>query len=49
MKLVGGLNLSEKYEFVNWDDDIPNIYGKKKMATKPPTSDGQIQLVENSG
>ena len=23
---------SEKYEFVNWDDDIPNI-------SKPPTSD----------
>ena len=26
-------------EFVNWDDDIPNISGKMtKMATKPPTS-----------
>ena len=22
--LVGGFNPSEKYEFVNWDDDIPN-------------------------
>ena len=22
--LVGGLNPSEKYEFVNWDDYIPN-------------------------
>ena len=30
---------TEKYEFVNWDDDIPNINGKIKfMATKPPTS-----------
>ena len=30
---------SEKYEFVNWDDYIPNINGKiKLMATKPPTS-----------
>ena len=30
---------SEKYEFVNWDDEIPNINGKiKLMATKPPTS-----------
>ena len=30
---------SEKYEFVNWDDEIPNISGKiPKMATKPPTS-----------
>ena len=37
--LVGDLNPSEKYEFVNWDDDIPNISGKiQKMATKPPTS-----------
>ena len=24
--LLGGLNPSEKYEFVSWDDDIPNIY-----------------------
>ena len=22
---------SEKYEFVSWDDDIPNIYGKIKV------------------
>jgi hypothetical protein len=22
--LVGGLNPREKYEFVNWEDDIPN-------------------------
>ena len=36
--LVGGLNPSEKYEFVNWDDEIPNINGNMpKMATKPPT------------
>ena len=29
---------SEKYEFVNGDDEIPNINGKiKSMATKPPT------------
>ena len=27
--LVGGLNPSEKYEFVNWDDDIPNIWENK--------------------
>ena len=24
--LVGGFNPSEKYEFVSWDDDIPNIW-----------------------
>ena len=28
---------SEKYEFVNWDDDIPNIHGKIKWCSKPPT------------
>ena len=28
---------SEKYEFVNWDDDIPNIWENKKCS-KPPTS-----------
>ena len=31
----------EKYEFVNWDDDIPNPLflweNAKLMATKPPT------------
>ena len=28
-------------EFVNWDDDIPNISGTiQKMATKPPTRYG---------
>ena len=26
--LVGGFNPSEKYEFVSWDDDIPNMMGK---------------------
>ena len=29
--LVGGFNPSEKYEFVTWDDDIPNINGKIKV------------------
>ena len=24
--LVGGFNPSEKYDFVSWDDDIPNIW-----------------------
>ena len=33
-----GKNPSEKYELVNWDDEIPNIWENKKMATKPPTS-----------
>ena len=27
--LVGGLNPCEKYEFVSWDDDIPNIWENK--------------------
>ena len=27
---------SEKYEFVKWDDDIPNIW-KNKKCFKPPT------------
>ena len=41
--LVGQGHPSEKYEFVNWDDEIPNINGKIKfMATKPPTS----QIIE---
>ena len=35
--LVGGLNPSEKYEFVNWDDEIPNIWENKKCS-KPPMS-----------
>ena len=32
--LVGGLNPSEKYEFVNWDDDIPNIWENKKNGNQ---------------
>ena len=39
-KLVGGLNPSEKYEFVNWDDEIPNINGKMPKIDgnqSPPT------------
>ena len=27
--LVGGFKPSEKYEFVNWDDDIPNMWKHK--------------------
>jgi hypothetical protein len=25
-------------EFVSWDDDIPNMMGKKSKCSKPPTS-----------
>ena len=25
-KLIGGFKPSEKYEFVNWDDENPNIW-----------------------
>jgi hypothetical protein len=28
---------SEKYEFVSWDDDIPN-WMEKKTCSKPPTN-----------
>ena len=34
--LVGGFNPLKKYEFVSWDDDIPNIC-KNKRCAKPPT------------
>ena len=29
MDMVGGFKPSEKYEFVNWDDEIPNIWKSK--------------------
>jgi hypothetical protein len=32
---------SEKYEFVSWDDDIPNIW-KNKKSCKPPISNGWL-------
>ena len=37
--LVGGFSPypSEKYDFVSWDDNIPNIW-KNKKCSKPPTS-----------
>ena len=34
--LIGGFTPSEKYEFISWDDDIPNIWENKKCF-KPPT------------
>ena len=34
--LVGGFNHSEKYEFVIWDDDIPNHHGKIKHESHVP-------------
>ena len=35
---------SEKYEFVNWDDEIPNIWENRKCS-KPPTSNGVQSIV----
>ena len=36
--LAGGFNPSEKYEFVSWDDDIPNICKVIKFhGSKAPT------------
>ena len=53
--LVGGFNPFEKYEFVSWDDDIPNIW-KYKSCSKPPTRMGlgfnlsiKLNLVTNWG
>ena len=37
LHLVGGFNPSEKYEFVSWDDEIPNIQ-KNHKCSKPPIS-----------
>ena len=34
--LVGATYPSEKYEFVNWDDDILNMW-KNRTCSKPPT------------
>ena len=31
--LVGGFNPSEKYEFVSWDDDIPDIWKNMFQTT----------------
>ena len=40
---------SEKYEFVNWDEDIPNIWKNKPvMFQSPPTTDGYwISWIQN--
>ena len=38
MLLVGGFNPSENYEFVSWDNEIPNIWKVIKFhGSKPPT------------
>ena len=38
--MVGGwgFNASEKYEFVNWDDDYSECVGKQNSCSKPPIS-----------
>jgi hypothetical protein len=39
LHLLGGFNSSEKYEFVSWDYDIPNIWKVIKFhGSKPPIS-----------
>ena len=37
--LVGGFSPTplKKYDFVSWDDDIPNRWKNKKSCSKPPT------------
>ena len=35
---------SEKYEFVSWDDEIPNIW-KNKKCSKPPTRCWLFQML----
>ena len=35
--MVGAFNPSEKYDFVNWEDEIPNIWENIKWCSKPPT------------
>ena len=38
MAVVGGIPTALKNMKVNWDHDIPNMMGKKKSCSKPPTS-----------
>ena len=38
--MVGGVNPSEKYEFVSWGDDIPNIW--KNNPNVPKTTNISI-------
>ena len=40
--LVGGFNPFEKYEFVIWDDDIPNIW---KNTSHVPNHQPEWDLV----
>jgi len=45
--LVGGFNPLKKYEFVSWDDDIPNIWTVIKFhGSKPPTRTWLIKHIE---
>ena len=38
---------SEKYEFISWDDEIPNVW-KKSKCSKPPTSNRPLELANIS-
>ena len=42
--LVGGFNPSEKYEFVSWGDDIPNILKNKHHV---PVTTNQLRFLGN--
>ena len=39
MDMVGGLNPSEKYKFVSWDDENPTWMEKKHAPTHSPVMD----------
>ena len=51
-KLVGGFNPSEKYDFVSWDDDIPNWMESHKIPvpniSKPPTKQSLCFLIHEA-
>ena len=38
---------SEKYEFVSWDDEIPNIWKKCSKCSKPPTRMDLMGVVQS--
>jgi hypothetical protein len=45
--LVGGLNPSEKYEFVSWDYEIPNIWKVIKIMFQTTNQPSSLKIINH--
>ena len=46
--LIGGFNPSEKYEFVNWDDEIPNVWKMESHKSHVPNHQSVVAYLQGT-